>query len=134
MRLLRVIYGLLESDRAWMEGKEDSTWHEIDGEVQLETSSGLIHVSWASEPTQYSMNYQSASHLLDGAGHATDASAWPIWRNCVGGTIELDYLDEEHQVLEVRGENGSVFLSSQEQGKWWSDVVHISKLKPKPGS
>ena len=45
----------------------------------------------------------------------------------VGEDVSLVYHDDCHQVLEIKGQSTSVYLSSQENGSWEPDVLHISK-------
>ncbi|WP_213608148.1 hypothetical protein [Pseudoalteromonas sp.] len=66
--------------------------------------------------------------------HVIDVSEWDMWKGLIGSKIDFIYHDESHQVLELRGQNGSAYLSTQEQGSWLADVLHISNTLPIPSS
>jgi hypothetical protein len=40
------------------------------------------------------------------------------------------FIDESHQILELKAQSSSTYLSSQERGAWVADVLHISKGLP----
>jgi hypothetical protein len=59
-----------------------------------------------------------------------DASTHPCWMALIGHPLDFVFLDERHQVAEVRSPGASVFLSSQQNGDWGADVTTVSHLRP----
>lgn len=128
--LTNVIYQLFESDLPDLEA--ESTWHEIDREVMLIFEDNHpIYISWCSQPVQYAVGYQQTTWFSDPTIRL-DLSQSRIWKPLVGQLITLSYLDDQHQVLELStsSANAAVYCSSQEQGQWEMDVLHISSEKP----
>ena len=132
MKLQRVIYELFESDLASL--RDFSDWHEIDREIFLEFENGeKRYFSWCDEPIQYSMGMQDERFNTGEPDHILDVSNWDMWQSLIGTKIE--FIDKEpHQIIEVKGPKKSVYLSNQEQGSWFSDVLHISNELPKISS
>lgn len=130
MKVKRVIYELYQSDLDCL--KKNSEWHEIDREVIFEFEDGLhTYCSWNGEPVQYSIGSSNRRFFINEPDHIIDVTNWEIWHKLIGEQIRLIYHDSCHQVLEIKGQSTSVYLSSQENGSWQADVLHISKEKPK---
>jgi len=131
MKLKRVIYELYEVDFGSLKGESGSDSHEIDREIYLEFESGKrVYFSWCYEPVQYCIGFQSSRFNASEPDHVIEATNWNIWRDLIGQNLNFVFIDESHQVLELKGQISSVFLSSQEQGSWVADVLHISKDLP----
>ena len=129
MRVKRVSYELFESDLSSL--NETSEWHEIDREIVLEFEDGNhMYFSWCGEPVQYSICSKNNRFFKNEPENIMDVTNWEMWRKLVGEEIRLAYHDSCHQVLEIKGQSTSVYLSSQENGSWQADVLHISKEKP----
>ena len=133
MKLKRVIYELYEVDLVALHDQPE--WHEIDREIFLEFDNGdRRYFSWCDEPVQYSVGSNDHRFNMNEPDHVIDATEWNMWLGLIGSEIDFIYHDESHQVLELRGQNGSVYLSAQEQGSWQADVLHISNAPPKSSS
>ena len=133
MKLKRVIYELYEVDLRSL--NDHPGWHEIDREIYLEFDNGdRKYFSWCSEPVQYSVGIQDHRFNLNEPDHVIDVSDWSMWRGLIGNEVEVIGHDESHQVMEIRGQSRSVYLSSQEQGSWLADVLHVSATLPEFGS
>jgi hypothetical protein len=128
MKLKRVIYELYEVDLVSLH--DNPEWHEIDREIYLEFENGeKRYFSWANNPEQYSVGSQEDRFNENEPDHIIEASEWPIWKGLVGNELQFNY-KESHQILEIKGQNESVYLSTQEQGSWYADVLHISSALP----
>jgi hypothetical protein len=128
MKLKRVIYELYEVDFRSLKGESNSDSHEIDREIYLEFESGKkIYFSWCNEPVQYCVGFQSIRFNANEPDHVIEATNWSVWRELIGQVTSFVFTDETHQILELKGQTSSVYLSSQEQGSWVADVLHISK-------
>ncbi|MCF7513630.1 hypothetical protein L3V43_06990 [Pseudoalteromonas sp. L23] len=135
MKLKRVVYELYEVDFVSLEGEADSDFHEIDREIFLEFESGeKIYFSWCSEPVQYCIGFRPERFNANEPDHAVDTTSWKIWRNLIGQDISFVFIDDSHQVLELKGQSSSTYLSSQERGSWVADVLHVSKGLPVVGN
>jgi len=133
MILKRVIYELYEIDLASLNDQPE--WHEIDRELCLEFESGkALYFSWCNEPEQYSVGLLNHRFNENEPDHILDASKSDMWSKLIGQEITPIFLDDSHQVLELKGKTYSVYLSSQENGSWFSDVLRISMKLPKFGS
>jgi hypothetical protein len=133
MKIVRVVYKLFESDFTSLKGNSDS--HEIDREICLEFDSGRkLYFSWCQKPIQFSVGFQEQSFNTNEPERSLDVSNWDIWKPLIGNRIELVYLDNNHQILQLKGVTSSIYLSSQEQGIWEADVLHISSKMPKYAS
>lgn len=133
MKLKRVIYELYDIDLVSLHDQLE--WHEIDREICLEFDGDCRrYFSWCNEPVQYSVGIRDHRFNVNEPDHVIDVSEWTIWEGLIGSDIDFIYRDELHQVLELRGKSGSVYLSSQEQGSWQADVLHISNALSAPGS
>lgn len=133
MKLKRVIYELYEVDLATLHDHPE--WHEIDREIFLEFENGVRkYFSWCSEPVQYSVGIQDHRFNVNEPDHVIDASSWSMWRSLIGSEVELISHNDSHQIIEIRGQSQSVYLSSQERGSWLSDVLHVSVTLPEFGS
>lgn len=129
MILKRVIYELYEVDLVSLNVNPE--WHEIDREICLEFEDGeKKYFSWCNKPVQYSVGVQNHRFNANEPDHVVEASNWDMWKGLIGKKIELISCDDSHQVLELKGQGKSVYLSSQEQGSWLSDVLHISTTLP----
>ena len=129
--LSRVVYELFESDVEELNAAAATKSHTIDREVRLEFSNGGVrYISWCSEPEQYCIGVKESSFFKPGGAVSRDVSDHPLWRESVGRVVSLVVLDAEHQILEVRAEVSSTYLSTQENGHWYSDAVTISGNKP----
>ncbi|PHS16809.1 MAG: hypothetical protein COA86_11115 [Kangiella sp.] len=128
MKLKRVIYELYEIDLVSLH--DQSEWHEIDREIFLEFDNGeKMYFSWCNEPVQFSIGSKNHRFNENQPDHIVDASGWDIWKDLIGDNIQFTY-KETHQILEVKGQSKSVYLSSQEKGSWYADVLHISDTLP----
>ncbi|MDN3650809.1 hypothetical protein QWZ13_18080 [Reinekea marina] len=133
MKLKRVIYELYEVDLVSLNINQE--WHEIDREIYLEFEGGeKKYFSWCNKPAQYSVGVQNHRFNTNEPDHVVDASNWNMWQGLIGNEIELISRGNLHQILEIKGQGKSVYLSSQEQGSWLSDVLHISSTLPEFGS
>jgi len=130
MKLKRVVYELYEVDLVSLHDHPE--WHEIDREIYLEFENGeKKFFSWCNEPIQYSVGIKDHRFNVNEPDHVMDASSWNMWQGLIGNEVEFISREESHQILELRGQGTSVYLSSQEKGSWFSDVLHISKTLPK---
>lgn len=133
MKLKRVIYELYEIDLVSLHNHPE--WHEIDREIFLEFDNGeRRYFSWCSEPVQYSVGSQDHRFNVNEPDHVIDVSKWGMWEGLIGHEVDFIYHDESHQILELRGSTKSVYLSTQEQGSWLTDVLHISNEQPTSSS
>jgi hypothetical protein len=129
--LAKVTYLLFESELA--EGVEYllREEHIVDREIRLEWTDGSAkHISWASEPFQYCVGLQEHSWFLAGEVKKVDMSSRPSWKDLIGRELELKWLDESHQVLQVRAGDASTYLSSRENDYWFADAITVSKATP----
>lgn len=135
MKLKRVIYELYEIDFVSLQGESLSESHEIDREIYLEFESGeKVYFSWCNVPVQYCIGYKSERFNNNEPDHVVDATNWKIWCDLIGQEISFVFIDDSHQVLELKGQSSSTYLSSQERGSWVADVLHISKSLPVIGN
>lgn len=135
MKIVKVVYELFESDYSRILGHENDNSHEIDREVRLITDDGAnIYVSWANEPIQFSVGYKDSSWNINKPEREIEASHWNMWKPIIRQECKLVYVNKEHQILELKSSGGSIYFSSQEQGCWESDVLHISTNRPKYSS
>ncbi len=131
MKIEKIFYELYESDALWLKGKESSEIHEIDREVCIKVENDEdIYISWASEPIQFSIGYKSTSWNTNKPDTILDVSDWKMWEPVIGKEFKLNYCDDNHQILELNTVDTSIYFSSQEDGNWESDVLHISSKKP----
>ncbi|WP_418357061.1 hypothetical protein ACNH6B_11495 [Shewanella basaltis] len=131
MKLERVIYELYEIDFGSLKGESESDSHELDREIYLEFESGeKVYFSWCNEPVQYCIGFQSGRFNANEPDHVVEATNWSVWRDLIGQELSFVFTDKSHQILELKGQTSSVYLSSQEQGSWVADVLHISKSLP----
>ncbi len=130
MKLKRVVYELYDADMQSL--SKDDDWHELDREISLNFEGDKkIYISWCDTPVQFCVSYQDSRFNRNEPDHHIDVSSWRIWQNLIGFDLKLLYLEESRQVLHLKGEKCSVYLSSQSQGSWLSDVLHISSKRPK---
>lgn len=133
MKLKRVIYELYEVDLVSLHDHPE--WHEIDREIFLEFDNGeKRYFSWCNEPVQYSVGVQDHRFNVNEPDHVIDASGWEMWRGLIGNKVDFISHDDSHQILELRGQNSCVYLSTQERGSWLADVLHISITLPEFGN
>lgn len=133
MKLKRVIYELYEVDLGSLHDHPE--WHEIDREIFLEFDNGeKRYFSWCNEPVQYSVGVQEHRFNVNEPDHVIDASEWDMWRGLIGNEVYFISHNDSNHILELRGQNSSVYLSSQERGSWLADVLHISITLPEFGS
>jgi len=131
MKLNKVLYELYESDHSCIKGHENSEVHEIDREICLEFDEGnRIYVSWTDAPIQFSVDYKESQWNMNNPDIVVDASSWKMWKPLIGKSCEFIFHGEEHQVLELKCSDKSIYFSSQDKGSWFSDVLHISASKP----
>ena len=129
--LTAVVYHLFDFESDVLTRAGSAAQHRIDRELRLDFSNGTSqYFSWASEPAQYCVGVQSKSFFLPGEAVAIDATTHPLWRPLVQKAVELVWLDSEHQVLELRGPEGSLYLASVEAGEWQSDTLTVAGTKP----
>lgn len=135
MKIEKVVYELYESDYSCIRGHENSDMHEIDREICLDLEDGRhIYVTWVSEPVQYAVGYKEGRWNVNEPDILIEASEWKIWRPLIKKNCEFIYHDEWHQILELKCNESSIYFSSQEEGSWLSDVLHISATKPVCGN
>ncbi len=131
MKIEKVIYELYESDYLCIKGNENSNVHEIDREVRIELEDGMhVYVSWSNEPVQYSVGYKEERWNINVPEITIDVSSWKMWGGLIGQSCKFIYNDKAHQILELKCSEHSIFFSSQEDGCWEMDVLHISSSKP----
>ena len=131
MKLNRVIYELFEIDFGSLKGQSGSESHEIDREIYLEFETGeKLYFSWCNEPVQCCIGFKPERFNANEPDHVIDATNWKVWCELIGQEICFVFTDESHQILELKGQSSSVYLSSQERGSWEADVLHISKDLP----
>ena len=129
--LTKVTYLLFESELS--EGDEHllRDEHIIDREVRLDWSDGSVkHISWTSNPVQYCVGVQAHSWFISGDVKEVDMSSRSNWKELVGKEVKLQWHDDSHQVLEMRTDVASIYLSSRENGYWEADTITISQAKP----
>jgi hypothetical protein len=121
--LQRVVYLQFEHEESAL----SNPWHELDREVQLEMSDGKVwFISWFPEPVQYAVAYSPHSFFSPPSPKAEEASSFAPWSNMLGQPVEWLWVAEEHQVLELRTNTGSAFISSLEKGHWNMDAITVS--------
>ncbi|WP_444932893.1 hypothetical protein [Microbulbifer sp. JTAC008] len=129
MKLKRVIYELYEVDLLSLHDHPE--WHEINREIFLEFDNGLKrYFSWCNEPVQYSVGFQDHRFNVNEPDHVIDASEWGMWRDLIGNVVDFISHDNSNQILELRGQDSSVYLSTQERGSWSADVLYVSTTLP----
>ena len=79
---------------------------------------------------QYCIGFKPGRFNANEPDQVIDATNWKIWRELIGQEINFVFTDESHQILELKGQSSSTYLSSQERGSWVADVLHISKVLP----
>jgi hypothetical protein len=127
--LAEVRYELFESDVESVQ--ENPHAHEIDREICLVYGNGArLYLSWANAPVMYCVGIQDASFFSNAPEAIVDMSESKLWKDLIGGTLVLEYLDNDHQVLMLKGARGTVFVSSQSDGHWVADVITISGERP----
>ena len=135
MKLKRVIYESFEIDFGSLKGQSDSESHEIDREIYLEFETGeKFYFSWCNEPVQCCIGLKRERFNENEPDHVIEATSWKVWRELIGQDISFVFIDESHQVLELKGQSSSTYLSSQESGSWVADVLHISISLPVIGN
>jgi len=135
MKISKVVYELYQSDYSCIRGSEEGDTHEIDREIRIEAENGeRIYISWTDSPAQYSVGYKTSRWSKNDPEVTVDVSHWKVWQTLIAENCELIFHGDEHQVLEIRCPCASVYVSSQENGKWFSDVLHISSSRPKVSS
>lgn len=129
--LRRVVYELFQFEAGTLDDPASTEQHFIDREIRFEMSDGSCwFASWTNTPIQHSVGIQRERFFADGEPVTRDASTHPCWTALIGHPIEFVFLDERHQVVEVRSLSASVFLSSQENGDWAADVTTVSRARP----
>jgi len=133
--LRRILYDLFEWEADVLARPGSDKEHTIRREIRLDLEGGPpLYISWSSDPVQYCIGVGSKSFFDPGNDVLVDASDHPIWRRIMGGPVELRPLDTEHQILELRGPDASVHLSSREENHWTADVVTVSARRPHLGA
>ncbi len=127
----RVLYTLFRSDVEWLDNNKAATYHEIDREVELRGADGqLLFISWCSQPSQYCIGFRECSFFKSTDNIVTrDMSQNEIWKDLIGETVVLNFLDTNHQVLSIGCAKGNVYCYTSD-GEWQADVVRVSKIKP----
>ena len=126
-----VTYELFQFESDVLEREGSTMTHTIDGQVRLLMSDGTsTFVSWGNEPVQHAVCWQAVSFYEAENMIVVNASHHPLWKPLVGASLSFVVLDSEQQIVKVRSEASAVYLSSQEEGRWWSDVTTISVKRP----
>jgi hypothetical protein len=129
--LRRVVYELFEFEAGILDDPASIEQHLLDRQIRFEMSDGSCwFASWANTPIQYSVGIQRERFFAAGDSVTRDASTHPCWTALIGHPVEFVFVDDRHQVVEVRSPGASVFLSSQENGDWASDVTTVSRSRP----
>ncbi len=131
-----IFYDVFASDIAWLEQCTDE-YHEIDREIRFEFSNQKrVFVSWCSTPVQYSVGLQLQSFFSDSQDVLTrDMTHDSLWSDLIGELVEFNFVDAEHQVLEIRSGASAVYCCSRELRAggvedWRSDAIHITRKRP----
>ena len=131
MRLISVVYKLLDGEAAYLDTLADLRAHELGCELLLNFDDApTCFVTWASSPCQYCIGVFEKPQF-EGQHESRDMSGSAPWRELIGRDISLTYLDESHQVLRAGDESKAVFLSSvDDAGGWQADVLRITDHRP----
>ena len=125
--LLNVIYYLFPTDIDSV--SNNLLAHTIDREICLVFSDGSnIYISWHTDPVTYCIGFKTKSFFINDNYIMKDMTGTELWKNAVGREISLNFLDSEHQVLEITTNSHSVFCSSFENSNWFKDVISITKV------
>jgi hypothetical protein len=131
VKLTAVSYELFEADLDGLDSALGQNSHGIDREIKLLFDNvSTIYISWCSQPDHYAVGYQNNSWFIPPPPATLDATNWPLWQPLIGQTISLNYLDEQHQVLEIKSTAGAVYCSSFDGNYWAMDVLYISSAIP----
>lgn len=132
MRIVKVFYDIFESDAWWLDRHASSDTHELDREIRLVSDDGQsIFISWCSDPVQYSICTSTTSFFLPPVPVARDMTASSIWTGITNDSVTLQFLDQNHQVLEIRSSQKVVYCWTSAFDVDGDDVVYVSTSKPK---
>jgi hypothetical protein len=131
IKVARIVYELFESDAVWLDKNPLAEVHELDREIRLEgESGGEIYISWCTDPVQYAIGISNKSFFSPLAPVVRDMTDSVMWSGIAGQTVTLRFLDDHHQVLEIRSESGIIYCWTSEFEMAGLDVVNVSKHKP----
>ena len=129
MKLSKVIFEMYQLDFDCFE--EHSDFFELDREVRLEFEDHVaIYVSWTEKPTQHCIGFKEGRWNMNELDHIKNVSELSMFSSIIGQECSFEFLEDEHQILHLKGTDESIYFSSQEKGSWAADVVHISKDLP----
>ncbi len=132
MKIVKVFYDIFESDAWWLDRHASSDTHELDREIRLESDNEeSIFISWCSDPVQYSTCTSNTSFFLSRVPVARDMTNSSIWSGITNGFVTLQFLDQNHQVLEIRTSRKVVYCWTSAFDVDGDDVVYVSASKPK---
>ena len=128
-----MLYELYDSDYSYIKDKQDADSHEINREIYLVINNGKhVYISWSDKPMQFSVGYKESRWFKNEPDKTLDASTWKIWRDIIDQECELIFHDNNHQILELKCNNTSVYFAPLEakENNWSIDVLHISNNVP----
>ena len=136
MQLRTVSYFLFEHELDGCWSSQSSEHHQLDGELLFTFEDAQpVYLSWGNARTTYCIEARPKSFFRDGLLHQYEMNGHHFWSPFIGNRIELQHLDELHQVLMVSGSSQTLFLSSQyDGGDFLGDCVRVSIVAPQlPG-
>lgn len=135
MRLLKVTYNLFESDVNRLDSKPNAAFHVLDREIVLsDEDSKETYISWIQTASAEgnvicSIACQETSFFTN-EPVVRDMTLHQFWHPLIGRELTFCDTDPDHQILEIRSADHSVYCSSYEDGRWGVDVVHVSLVAP----
>ena len=130
MKLTSVHYEIFHSDAEWMTENTDDSWHTIDREVRLTFADArTLYVSWRQDPVEYAIWFQDHSFFVNSPDVVLDLTESEIWLPLIGSDVNLEFRDDDHQVLCVESATQAVYCCSYDDG-WGIDVVTITSRTP----
>lgn len=131
MKIEQVFYEIFESDAMKLDRDGTPGFHGLDREVRLHLESGEdVFISWGWDKAMYRIRMGTESFFTPPPPVIRDMSDSDMWKKIVGQEVKITFLDEYHQVLEIRSNTETVYCWSSPFYETGSDVVIISRAKP----
>ncbi len=129
MKLKKVFCEYFETMMPDVKFLENADAYELDKEIRLEFEDHpKIYISWGGEPVEYAVGTSEKSWFMN-TEVALDVSNWKIWKSLINQECEFHYHDKYHQVLEIKCDSKSIYISTQDDRGWYTDTITISSEK-----
>jgi hypothetical protein len=133
MVLADVEYELFDWETEWLDQYPTRGYDELYCQIRLLLASGeTIYVSWnwGEGRDYYWVAYASESFCTPQIDVFRRVSDTPLWQSLIGNRISLSYLDQDKQVLVIRGEGSVVYCCSYRDGMWGLDSIRVTDVVP----